>query len=485
MARRGNIIPLYTELIADQDTPVSVFKKLSRAGRCAYLLESLEGGEHWARYSFLSCDPTTTFRVDHGTVTVRTAGTPVRRYTTDNPMRDLLRFLRGYRPVHLEGLPRFWGGMVGYVSYDTVKYYERINSTTPDDLALPEAFFMLSDKLVVFDHLRHRLFVIVSVEAHRASLRGSYERGVRNLCSIVRSLSRPAPSAVVHRPAAPRRRRHPVRSTFTRGEFVQSVRAAKRYIHAGDCIQVVLSQRFSQTITAHPFDIYRALRIVNPSPYMYYLALEGFSIVGSSPEVLVRKEGRLIETRPIAGTRPRGQDEARDRKLEQELLADPKELAEHLMLVDLGRNDLGRVAEAGTVTVPQFKAIERYSHVMHIVSQVQARLRRPYGAADVFQSTFPAGTVSGAPKVRAMEIIEELEKTRRGPYAGAVGYVSFEGNMDMAITIRTILVKGTTAFVQAGAGIVADSVPAREEEETRNKAQALFRAIELADRGFV
>ncbi|MFH1283129.1 MAG: anthranilate synthase component I [bacterium] len=483
LSKKGNIIPLYKEVFADEDTPVSLFRRLALSEKYSYLLESLEGGEHWARYSFLSFDPDKMFKVDKGVVRVFSKGKQVKEFATKNPIQSLQSFLTQYKPVHLKELPRFWGGMVGYVNYDVVKYFEDIKDKLPDELKLPEMVFMLSNRLLIFDHLKHRLLIVVAVEIKgKDKLLSLYKRGIKEIESIEQRIKGcfAKPQARI---AKAKSSRLEIKSNVTRSEFKSAVKKAKEYILAGDCIQIVLSQRFSSRITVHPFDIYRALRVVNPSPYLYYLKCDDFNIVGSSPEVLVRKEDNLIETRPIAGTRPRGKTEKEDELLGRELLDDPKELAEHVMLVDLGRNDLGKVAEIGSVSVPEFKVIEKYSHVMHIVSQVKAKIKSTATAKDLFQSAFPAGTVSGAPKIRAMEIIGELEKTKRGPYAGALGYFSFEGNMDMAITIRTILIKNNVAYVQAGAGIVADSVPEKEYQETRNKAQGLFKAIELAQKG--
>ncbi|MEE9316435.1 MAG: anthranilate synthase component I, partial [bacterium] len=381
------------------------------------------------------------------------------------------------------GLPRFYGGAVGYIGYDMVKFIEDIPSTNPDDLDLPDCKFIFTDNLLIFDHVAHTIKVVscVHLDREKSNLKTLYNEACRKIEKLITKLrKKPKKQPKVRRS---RSSKIVTQSNFTRNSFEKIVERAKEYIRAGDIIQTVLSQRLQTKVSAHPFDIYRALRVINPSPYMYYLSLGGMNLVGSSPEILVRQEGRRVEVRPIAGTRPRGKDEFEDKKLERELLKSSKERAEHLMLVDLGRNDIGRVCEYGSVKVPELMVIERYSHVMHIVSGVVGKLKRGMDSFDVLRACFPAGTVSGAPKVRAMEIIEELENLRRGPYAGAVGYFSFQGNMDMAITIRTILIKGKEAFLQAGAGIVADSIPKNEYEETINKAKALFEAIEMAEKG--
>jgi anthranilate synthase component 1 len=391
--------------------------------------------------------------------------------------------LAGYRAVAVPGLPRFTGGLVGYLGYDTVRHLERLPSVAAADLGLPDALFLLTDTLLIFDNVTHRITVVSNAVVQDASGPGverTYRESQQKIDAIIAALRRPvgAPAGVAGSPtpAEPE-------STFTRGEFCEAVRKAKAYIQAGDVIQVVLSQRLAVRTGADPFDVYRALRVVNPSPYMYYLRLGDLKIVGSSPEMLVRMEGERIDLRPIAGTRPRGATEEEDRGLAMELLADPKERAEHIMLVDLGRNDVGKVAKVGSVSVPDLMTVERYSHVMHLVSHVRGVVEPGRSAFDVLGACFPAGTVTGAPKVRAMEIIEELEPVRRGPYAGAVGYVSFSGNLDTCITIRTILFSRGAALIQAGAGIVADSDPEREYEETMNKARALRRAIQLAEAG--
>ncbi|MBA7505880.1 Anthranilate synthase component 1 [subsurface metagenome] len=483
LAKKGNLLPVYKEILADMETPVSAFTKVGM-GKHAYLLESVEGGEKLGRYSFLSSSPALIFESKGRKVTLSLKAPVMRQVKeTDNPLEELKKIMQKYKPVEVEGLPRFYGGAVGYIGYDMVKFIENIPSTNPDDLDLPDCKFIFTDNLLIFDHVAHTIKVVscVHLDREKNNLKTLYNEACRKIEKLITEL-RKKPKK---RPKVRRSRSSKIilESNFTRNSFEKIVEKAKEYIKAGDIIQTVLSQRLQTKVSAHPFDIYRALRVINPSPYMYYLSLGGMNLVGSSPEILVRQEGRRVEVRPIAGTRPRGKDEFEDKKLERELLKSSKERAEHLMLVDLGRNDIGRVCEYGSVKVPELMVIERYSHVMHIVSGVVGKLKRGMDSFDVLRACFPAGTVSGAPKVRAMEIIEELENLKRGSYAGAVGYFSFQGNMDMAITIRTILIKGKEAFLQAGAGIVADSIPKNEYEETINKAKALFEAIEMAEKG--
>lgn len=484
LAKNGNLLPVYKEILADMETPVSAFTKVGM-GRYAYLLESVEGGEKLGRYSFLASRPGLIFESKGRKVTLSLRA-PVTRQVkeTNNPLEELRKIMQKYKPVKVEGLPRFYGGAVGYIGYDMVRFIEDIPSGNPDDLNLPDCKFIFTDNLLIFDHIAHTIKVVscVHLDKEGRSLKTSYDEA----CSKIEKLIAELRKEPKKRPKVRQLRRSKIvmESNFTRAGFEKIVKRAKEYIRAGDIIQTVLSQRLQTKVTAHPLDIYRALRVINPSPYMYYLSLGGMNLVGSSPEILVRQEGRRVEVRPIAGTRPRGKDEFEDKKLERELLKNLKERAEHLMLVDLGRNDLSRVCEYGSVEVPELMVIERYSHVMHIVSGVVGKLKKGMDSFDVLQACFPAGTVSGAPKVRAMEIIEELENLKRGPYAGAVGYFSFQGNMDMAITIRTILVQGREAFLQAGAGIVADSIPKNEYYETLNKLRALYEAIEMAEKGF-
>jgi anthranilate synthase component I len=476
--RQAALYPVVRELPADIDTPISVYLKLRTLGP-SFLLESVEGGERMARYSMIGAHPSAIVRSWRGRTVIEEEG---RWEELTGAEGDVLEVLRRRLPRYSEalppGLPRFTGGAVGYIGYDLVRSFERLPERAPDTLRLPEAAFMLCDRLVIYDHVKHSLLVMAHAHTDEGG-RPAMDQAEAALDEIVARLRRPVPPQQQVRASAPPEE---LGSAWTRASFEEAVRRAKEYIAAGDVFQVVLSRRAVRRTPAQPFDIYRALRRVNPSPYMFYLELpDGLRLIGSSPEVLVRLEGDVIESRPLAGTRPRGPDPEQDRALAAELLADPKERAEHVMLVDLARNDVGRVAEYGTVSTPTLMEVERYSHVMHIVSDVRGRLRRGKDAFDVLRACFPAGTVSGAPKVRAMEIIEELEPERRGPYAGAVGYVSYSGNMDTCIAIRTIVMQGDRVYLQAGAGIVADSDPAREYEETNNKLQALTRALSLAE----
>ncbi len=481
LAARGNLIPVYQELDADLETPVSVYLKLRGKGE-SFLLESVEGGEQLARYSFIAMNPARVFTLRGDRVTLRHHTRAESFSLGGRDALDALRdFVSPFRAVPAAGLPRFFGGAVGYLSYDVVRQIERLPETARDELDVPDAIFLLTDSLVAFDHVKHRALIIANAtidgDLHRA-----YDDAIERVESIAGRLNEPMPTRV----PAPTRNGHVLQSNVTPEEFAERVRRAQEYIMAGDIFQVVLSQQFSRETQADAFSIYRALRRLNPSPYMFFLDFGEMQFVGSSPEMLVRLEDGVAQLNPIAGTRPRGADEAADTQLENELRNDPKERAEHVMLVDLGRNDLGRVCEYGSVHVPQYMTVERYSHVMHLVSHVVGRLRPELDGFDLLRATFPAGTVSGAPKVRAMEIIEELEGTRRGPYAGAVGYFGFpaagKGNLDFCITIRTIIQRARRAFIQAGAGIVADSDPQREHQECVNKARALAEAVQDAER---
>ena len=461
LKRHGNLVPICRDIVADLETPVSAYLKIAR-GPYSFLLESVEGGERLARYSFIGSEPY---------LIVKGEG-------KGDPLLEVERELGKYRPVSLPGLPRFHGGAVGYLAYEVVRHFEELPSPDSDPLGLPETIFMFADTVLVFDHLTHKIKVVSHAHLN-GDVDQAYRRAVERIDSLVERLSQPFEQErrEQKRPTSP----SPVLSNMSQAEFEAKVAQAKEYIEAGEIIQVVLSQRLSKATTASPFDIYRALRSINPSPYMYYLHLDDCHIVGASPELLVQVEAGMVATHPIAGTRPRGRSPDEDLALEAELKSDEKELAEHIMLVDLGRNDIGRVSEPGTVEVTQLMDVERYSHVMHLVSHVQGKLRRDLTQFDALRACFPAGTVSGAPKIRAMEIIAELEPDKRGPYAGAVGYFSFSGNLDTAITIRTIIMTQGTAHVQAGCGIVADSVPEREHQESINKAQALIKAIEQAE----
>ena len=482
-AREGNLIPVYKEILADMETPVSAFRKID-SGNYAFLLESVEGREKWARYSFLGSNPSLVFKSKGRWAEIIGPGGTERLPVERDPLELIKGLLSRYRPVKVEGLPRFFGGMVGYISYDMVRFFEELPDCTKDDLGLPDSLFLLTDTLLVFDNVAHKIKVVSNAHIPEGSpsdsIEEAYGEAIRKIEAIISSLRRPLGARLTPMGLPPQTG---LRSNMEEKEFQESVEAAKEYIRAGDSIQIVLSHRLETPTSADPFDVYRSLRVINPSPYMYYLRMGNLQIVGSSPEVLVRVEDGLIDLRPIAGTRPRGLDESQDMVLAEELLADPKERAEHIMLVDLGRNDIGRVARIGSVHVSELMAIERYSHVMHLVSNVKGLLEEGRDAFDLLRACFPAGTVTGAPKIRAMEIIEELEPTKRGPYAGAVGYFSFSGNMDTCITIRTILLKDGHAMVQVGAGIVADSRPEREYHETMNKAQAMLNAIKMAEAG--
>ncbi len=490
LAGQGNLVPVSREILADLETPVSAFAKLDEGARHAFLLESVEGGEKWARYSFLGADTGLIYRIRGNRVEIDRDGEVERFEGGTDPFARLRALLARVRPVRLPGTPLFHGGAVGYIGYETVRFFERFPEPRPGGpgpgAEPPEdAAFLLTDTLVVFDNLRHRLRIVSNAPippgADHVALRAAYDTACERIERIVGRLRRP----VLPRALAGRGSPAPIRvsARMAPERFMALVERAKAYVRAGDVFQVVLSQRFDVDCDAAPFDVYRGLRVVNPSPYMFFLRLGSRTLIGSSPEVMVRLDGGRVELRPIAGTRPRGADEAADGALERELLASEKERAEHVMLVDLGRNDVGRVAAVGTVEVDQLMTVERYSHVMHLVSNVRGRLADGLDAFDVLRATFPAGTVTGAPKVRAMEIIHELEEGSRGPYAGAVGYISFSGNMDLCITIRTLVHEGGRYWVQAGAGIVADSDPAAEHQECVSKAKALLRAAELAQGG--
>lgn len=477
LAATGNLVPVYREIMADHDTPVTAFRKLDD-GRFSFLLESIEGGEKWARYTFLGSNPSVIIRSKGNIVEVVRNG-EIERQMVEDPLDFLRSHLALHRPVEIEGLPRFFGGAVGYVGYDSVRHFEKLPSENPAVIGCWDTYFVITDTIVIFDNARQKIKVVSNASTEGKTPEAAYAEAIEKIELIIGKLKAPAPSFAVTGSATP----SSFRSNISREAFEESVERAKEYVRAGDIIQVVLSQRFSGDLTVDPFSIYRVLRTLNPSPYMFFLRLDDTVVLGASPEVMVRKEGSRVELRPIAGTRPRGATPEEDRRLEEDLLADPKERAEHVMLVDLGRNDLGRVCTPGSVEVTELMIIEHYSHVMHIVSNVQGDLLADKDAFDVVRATFPAGTLSGAPKVRAMEIIEELEPVRREVYGGAVGYFSFSGNMDLAIAIRTLVVRDGKIHLQAGAGIVADSVPAMEYEETVNKAMAVIKAVEAAERG--
>jgi len=476
-AEGHNRIPMMCEVLADLDTPLSVYLKLAD-GPYSYLFESVQGGEKWGRYSIIGLPCRTLLKVNGRHITVESDGTTVEQQEVEDPLAYIEAFQQRYRVAGHEDLPRFTGGLVGYFGYDTIRYIEPrlANCPNPDPIGTPDIMLLVSDEVVVFDNLKGRLYVIIHVDPTGG---GTYQSGRKRLQAVVERMRECLPEQP-HR--APRRieESHFV-SGFTEMGFKQAVERTKQYILDGDCMQVVLSQRLSIPFTASPMHLYRALRGLNPSPYMYFLNLGEFHVVGSSPEILTRLEDDEVTVRPIAGTRRRGRTAEEDSALESELLADPKELAEHLMLIDLGRNDAGRVSKTGSIRLTEKMIVERYSHVMHIVSNVVGELNEGMTAIDLLRATFPAGTVSGAPKIRAMEIIDELEPVKRGVYSGAVGYLSWNGNMDTAIAIRTAVIQGGTLHIQAGAGIVADSQPQLEWEETMNKARAVFRAAALAE----
>ena len=481
LAAEGNLIPLYREILADYETPVSAFAKIDH-GPTAYLLESVAGGENWARYSFLGSGSSAVIREEKGDLVLIRGKKNLRIQSRGNPLERLRELMEEYRPVTVPGLPRFVGGAVGYFSYDMVRTFEDLPALCKDSLGMPDFAFLLTDTLLIFDNVSQKIKVVANAyleSTKERDIRDAYRHATARIEKMIARLKRPV------RQPRQRRRRKPITftSNMNKADFEKMVTRTKEYIRSGDIVQAVLSQRWETQIHTTPFQLYRALRVINPSPYMYYLRVAGVELVGSSPETLVRCEDGQISLRPIAGTRRRGQTPEEDQDLARQLLADEKERAEHVMLVDLGRNDVGRVAARGSVKVESLMQVERYSHVMHIVSQVTGQLEKGKSVYDVMRACFPAGTVSGAPKIRAMEIIEELEPTRRGPYAGAVGYFGFSGNMDMCINIRTVVIKGRQAYIQAGAGIVADSIPEHEYEETCNKARAMMKAIELAEQG--
>jgi anthranilate synthase component I len=478
LARQGNLIPIYREILADLDTPVSAFSKLDQGGD-AFLLESVEGGEKWGRYSFLGVAPRLILQAKGKNLRSGPPQGPWDTVQVEDPLDVARDLLRRYQPVRAPGLPRFPGGLVGYLAYDMVRFFECLPATTADDLEIPDLYLMLIDTLVVFDNVAQKMKVVshAFIEPH-TDPRDEYDAACGRIDAVIERLRGPTrlPAPVTATDTML------VHSNFEPEEYEQIVRRAKEYIYAGDVIQVVLAQRFECRLRADPFNVYRCLRTINPSPYMFFLRVGERIVLGASPEVMVRLEGREITVRPIAGTRPRGTAEMEDEALERELRNDPKEIAEHIMLVDLGRNDVGRVARIGTVAVTERLVVERYSHVMHLVSNVRGELAAGLDCFDAFRATFPAGTLTGAPKIRAMEIIDELEPVRRGVYGGAIGYFGFDGNMDTCIAIRTMVVDDGVAYVEAGAGIVADSDPEREHQECVNKSRVLFQAVKLAER---
>jgi anthranilate synthase component 1 len=478
LAEKGNLIPVCREVLADTETPVSALMKLD-ADR-TFLLESVEGGEKWGRYSFLGTDPRLVFRVRGDTVSIEENGSAGSIRHRGDPLGLLKNILGTYRPVPVPGLPRFYGGAVGYLGYEMIRHFERLPSRAADDLGTDDAVFLVTDSLAVFDNIRHTIKLVSCVHTDGADLRSAYEAGLQKIERLADRLASPLPASAGQNGEGG----GDLRSNMPPEAFRSMVERARKYILQGDAIQVVVSQRFEGENFASPINLYRALRHVNPSPYLFYLRLDDLALIGSSPEVMVRLEEGTAELRPIAGTRRRGATEQEDRGLSNELLEDPKERAEHVMLVDRGRNDLGRIAETGSVQVTQLMSVERYSHVMHLVSNIRAQLAAGRDAFDVIRAAFPAGTLTGAPKIRAMEIIDELEPVRRGPYGGAVGYFSYTGNMDFCITIRTMLIRGGRIYIQAGAGIVADSNPDAEYRETLSKAEGLAKALRLAASAF-
>ncbi len=479
LAKGGNLIPVYTEIAMDAMNPAEVYLHL-RDNNCSYLLESLEGEEKIASFSFIANNPSLIIKSrDRKIEKISRQKREIIKVKTD-PLDEIKKILKQYKFVKIPGLPRFCGGLVGYLSYDIVRFFEKLPDKNKDDLNLPDSYFLLTDTLIIFDHIRHKILIVSNAHI-KGSANQAYDKAVSNIAKILKKLNKPI--AAKPKRGKLNKAKLEKKSNFTPGEFRNAVKQAEKYIKRGDIIQTVLSQRFQVDFNVDNFDIYRALRKINPSPYMFFLDFKDFALIGSSPEIMVRCEDGEVEIRPIAGTRPRGKDKKEDKRLTKNLLRSKKERAEHLMLVDLGRNDIGRVCEYGSVKVPEFMNIEKYSHVMHIVSDCTGKLKKGKDAFDVLRAAFPAGTVSGAPKIRAMEIIDELENVKRGPYAGCVAYFSFSGNLDSCITIRTVIAKGKKAYVQAGAGIVADSKPDRERKETEDKAEGLIKAIKLAQKG--
>ncbi len=483
---QDNLVPVFRELPADLETPVSVFLKLGKTPP-SFLLESVERGEQLGRYSFIGANPYAVVQSSESEGFIRHKGEEIKVQLGTPPcgpdaLHLVKRYLAQYKVTEVPGLPRFFGGAVGYLSYDMVRFFEKLPDCPQDELQLPDSAFMFTDPLIIFDNVQQKMKIVANVPGG-ADNTVAYQEGQERIGVALDALKKPLfPESQIHfSDSIADKNTSEFVSNFTRSQFIEIVKRAKEYIFAGDAFQIVPSQRLRRRTTAAPFDIYRALRMLNPSPYMYYLDFGNFQLIGSSPELMVKLEEGRAETRPIAGTMPRGKTEEEDKALIASLEADPKERAEHTMLVDLGRNDLGRVCNHGSVKVPLYMSVEKYSHVSHLVSSVVGELRPGYDAFDLFRACFPAGTLSGAPKIRAMEIINELEGTRRGPYGGAVGYFGYGGNMDTCITIRTIVMIGDTVYLQGGCGIVADSDPVREYEETLNKMKALEDAVRLAE----
>ena len=481
LAKKGyNRIPLMCEVLADLDTPLSTYTKICNFPY-SYLFESVEGGEKWGRYSIIGLPAKKIISVTGEKIKITENSKLIDKYNTNDPLKEIEKIQQSYKVAKIEDMPRFSGGLVGYFGYETIRYIEpKLNKNNKEDpIGSPDILLMVSDEVVVFDNLSGKLFIIVHADPKKNDAYSNALQRLDDISGMLRDNQNNKSQSDNSRDVD----ENDFVSGFTQKNYEKAVDTIKNYIVNGDAMQVVLSQRLSIPFQSKPINLYRALRSLNPSPYMYFLDLEDFQIVGSSPEILVRLEDNIVTVRPIAGTRPRGETKSEDLALEKDLLGDPKELAEHLMLIDLGRNDLGRVADMGSVNLTDKMIIERYSHVMHIVSNVTGELKKGMNAMDVLRSTFPAGTVSGAPKIRAMEIIDELEPVKRGVYSGAVGYISWNGNMDTAIAIRTAVIKDKTLHIQAGAGIVADSIPKNEWDETMNKGRAIFKAVSLAEKG--
>ena len=481
LAKQGyNRIPLMCEILADLDTPLSTYTKICNL-KYSYLFESVEGGDKWGRYSIIGLPAKKIISVSGKKITIEENNKCIDEYNTNDPLAEIEKIQQSYKVPQIENMPRFNGGLVGYFGYETIKYIEpKLNKNEKEDpIGSPDILLMVSDEVIIFDNLSGKLFIIVHAEPEKNNAYSDAKKRLNTISEILSSNQVKKTQLNISRDVNEK----DFVSGFTQKNYEKAVDTIKNYIVNGDAMQVVLSQRLSIPFESKPINLYRALRSLNPSPYMYFIDLGDFQIVGSSPEILVRLEDSIVTVRPIAGTRPRGKTEKEDIELENDLLQDPKELAEHLMLIDLGRNDVGRVADMGSVNLTDKMIIERYSHVMHIVSNVTGKLKKEMNAIDVLRSTFPAGTVSGAPKIRAMEIIDELEPVKRGVYSGAVGYISWNGNMDTAIAIRTAVIKDKTLHIQAGAGIVADSIPKNEWDETMNKGRAIFKAVSLAEKG--
>jgi len=482
LSKKGNIIPVYQELMADMETPLGIYSRFAEEN-FSFLLESVASGVNVGQYSFIGSNPRMIFKSFGKEVTIEKLDKSETFVVADSPVEEFRRQMQKYKSVKVPGLPRFGGGAVGYFSYDIIQFFEEIPQENEDELGMPELYFLLTKSLIAFDHARHRILVIANAYCDGSPLEEVYNNAIETISNIVEKLSKPLPFVpavpIDNKSLAAVDNKQPP-SNYTREEYGAIVEKCKEYIKSGDIIQVVPSQRFSYETKVAPISLYRALRCINPSPYMFLLNFGDSALVGTSPEIMVTAVNDDVEVRPIAGTRRRGISEEEDTDLETELLADKKELAEHTMLVDLGRNDIGRVCKFDSVEVPELMIVEKYSHVMHIVSDVSGKLLPGKDAFDALAATFPAGTVSGAPKIRAMEIIEEVEKCKRGPYAGAVSYLGYDGNLDSCITIRTVIMKDGKAFIQAGGGIVADSIPELEYKETVNKARAMIKAIHLA-----